>query len=354
MKRKDLSVVRKVKKKIDIIKNSKTQKLYREFKKIIFKNIRKENFAIGVSGGPDSLCLAYLSKIYKSEFNNKIFTLIVDHKIRKGSSIEAKKVKKMLKQKGIESIILVWNGAKPKKNIQLKAREIRYNLISNFCLKNNINYLVTGHHQDDQLENFFIRLFRGSGLTGLSSMANNSNYNQNLRLVRPFLKISKNELKSVTKYYFKSYFEDPSNKNENFLRTRIRKYKKNLEKEGLDTKKIIKTINNLWIAKEALSFYKKKALQSNVNFLSKNSCLISSKLFTEEADEIIFKSISDVLSLISGSYYPPRSKKIVSLIKRFKSKNFKKCTFGGCILEKKDGFISVTREGRAKQISTVA
>ena len=49
--------------------------------------------------------------------------------------------------------------------------------MSSYCLKYKINHLVTAHHQDDQIENFFIRLFRGSGLTGLSSMAGNSNYN---------------------------------------------------------------------------------------------------------------------------------------------------------------------------------
>ena len=48
---------------------------------------------------------------------------------------------------------------------------MRYSLISNYCLKNKIKYLITAHHRDDQIENFFIRLIRGSGLTGLSSMS---------------------------------------------------------------------------------------------------------------------------------------------------------------------------------------
>ena len=55
---------------------------------------------------------------------------------------------------------------------------MRYSLISNYCLKKNIKYLVTAHHEDDQIENFFIRLLRGSGLTGLSSMSVNTKYNK--------------------------------------------------------------------------------------------------------------------------------------------------------------------------------
>ena len=96
--------------------------------------------------------------------------LIVDHQLRKESKKESLKVKSILKRKKIQSKILKWKGKVPKSNIQKNARNIRYNLISEYCFKNGIKYLVTAHHLDDQIENFFIRLFRGSGLTGLSSM----------------------------------------------------------------------------------------------------------------------------------------------------------------------------------------
>ena len=48
-------------------------------------------------------------------------------------------------------------------------------------MEKNIRYLITAHHEDDQIENFFIRLLRGSGLTGLSSMPGNMKYNNNLK-----------------------------------------------------------------------------------------------------------------------------------------------------------------------------
>ena len=143
------------------------------------------------------MCLAYFSKIYSSEFNNKIHVLIVDHKLRKNLLKEALKVKIYLK-KGNKSKILNWKGKIPKSNIQKNARNIRYSLISNYCLKKNIKYLITAHHGDDQIENFFIRLLRGSGLTGLSSMSINVKYNNNLKIIRPFLNFKKNDLKYVT------------------------------------------------------------------------------------------------------------------------------------------------------------
>ena len=117
-----------------------------------------------------------------------------------------------------------------------------------------------------------------------------------------------------------------------------------MEKEGLDTGKIIKTVNNLLSANKAINFYKNKALYKYASFLSKNKCLINTQIFSGEATEIIFKSFSDILSLISGSYYPPRSKKIINLINRIKKTKFNKSTLGGCVIEKKDGYILVSKE----------
>jgi len=351
MKRKNLIARKKVKKNKSLIKDTKILDFYKQFKSIIFKHIRTKSFALAVSGGSDSLCLAYFSKIYSSEYGNKIYVLIVDHKLRKESSKEALQVKKILRKKKISSTILAWKGKTPKNNIQKKARDMRYSLISSYCSKNKIKYLVTAHHRDDQIENFFIRLIRGSGLTGLSSMTVKTKYNNQLKIIRPFLNMKKIDLKSATLNFFKSYIKDPSNTDEKFLRIRIRKYKKSMEKEGLDTRKIIKTVNNLTSANQALTFYKNKALHRHAFFVSKNKCLMNKQIFTEEASEIIFKSFSDILSLVSGRYYPPRSKKVFNLINRLKKNKFSKSTLGGCIVEEKDNSILISKELKIRKAS---
>ena len=351
MKRKNLIAGKKVKKNKLLIKDTKILDFYKKFRSIIFKYIKNKSFALAVSGGPDSLCLAYFSKIYSSELGNKIYVLIVDHKLRKESGKEALKVKEILRKRNIPSRILRWKGEAPKNNIQKNARDMRYSLISNYCLKKNIKYLITAHHGDDQIENFFIRLIRGSGLTGLSSMTVDAKYSNQLKIIRPFLNLKKLDLKYVTLNFFKTYIKDPSNKNEKFLRVRVRKYRKNMEKEGLDTKKIIKTVNNLVSANHALTFYKNKALYKHASFVSKNKCLINRQIFSEEASEIIFKSFSDILSLVSGKYYPPRSKKVLNLINRVKKNKFTKSTLGGCIVQEKDNFILISKESRVKKMS---
>ena len=124
-----------------------------------------------------------------------------------------------------------------------------------------------------------------------------------------------------------------------------------MEKEGLDTRKIIKTVNNLVSANQALNFYKNKALYKHASFAAKNKCLINKQIFSEEAGEIIFKFFSDILSLVSGTYYPPRSKKVINLIERLKKNKFTKSTLGGCIVELKDNFILISKEQKIRKIS---
>jgi len=349
MKRKNLIAIKKVKKNKFLLKNAKIESHYKKFESIVCKDLKDNNFALAVSGGSDSLCLAYFSQVFASEFGNKIHVLIVNHNLRKKSFEEAKKVKKILKNKNIKSKILSWKGEIPSKNIQKNARDIRYSLISKYCLEKKIQYLMTAHHSDDQIENFFIRLLRGSGLSGLSSMNENTKYNSKLKIIRPFLNLKKTDLRYVTTNYFKTYIKDPSNKNEKFLRVRIRKYRKEMEKEGLNTRKIIKTVNNLLSANKALTFYKQKSLHKHASFISKEKCLINKEIFLEEAGEIIFKSFSDILSFVSGTYYPPRSKKIINLINRLRKKNFSKSTLGGCIIQEKDNFILISRELKIKR-----
>ena len=101
-------------------------------KKDFFSHLNKICFfenkpfvAVAVSGGPDSLSLAFLAKCYSILNQVKFNYVVVDHKLRKESSIEANKVKKMLKKIGINCKILVWRGKKPFSNIQSIARNKR-------------------------------------------------------------------------------------------------------------------------------------------------------------------------------------------------------------------------------------
>ena len=216
------------------LNNKKISIIYNRFARSL--NI-KEPFIVAVSGGADSLALAFLSKIYS--INNQVVSkfYIIDHKLRKGSTKEAKIVKQVLKKFLINAEILTWKGSKPKNNIQSLARKKRYNLLYSVCKKNKIDNILLGHHRDDLFENFFIRILRGSGLNGLISLDKKNRIN-NINLHRPLLDEKKINLEFLSKYVFNFYVKDPSNKNEKFLRIKIRNIIKDLQDNGLDKKKI--------------------------------------------------------------------------------------------------------------------
>ena len=110
-----------------------------------------------------------MSKVYSLEKKIKLHFVLVDHNLRKKSSQEADQVKKLLRQNDIK-LTIIKNLKKFKTNIQNQARVIRYKLLLNYCLKKNVKVILTAHNLEDQVETFLIRLSRGSGLTGLSSM----------------------------------------------------------------------------------------------------------------------------------------------------------------------------------------
>ena len=88
MRRKNLIATRVKKKKLQI-KDVKIKKIYTKYRSIIYKKIKRNSFALAVSGGSDSLCLALFSKIYSLEFKNSVHIIIIDNKIRKESYKEA-------------------------------------------------------------------------------------------------------------------------------------------------------------------------------------------------------------------------------------------------------------------------
>ena len=187
MSPKNLNVSNKIHKVLlNQLKDKKISRIYKQFEKNFELN---QDFIVAVSGGPDSLALCFLSKIYSIKKRLKVKYLHVNHKLRNNSTKEAKFVKLLLKKLSTNLEILTWVGKKPKSNIQSIARDKRYELLLNKAKKLKINNILLGHHKDDLIENFFIRILRGSGLNGMVSFDQRTNL-QNINLIRPLLKFS--------------------------------------------------------------------------------------------------------------------------------------------------------------------
>ena len=320
--------------------NKRINNLYQLFE----KNFQvKGGFIVAVSGGADSLALAYLAKVYsvKNKIDCKFF--IVDHKLRKESTKEAKNVKKILNNLGIKSNILTWKGKKPTKNIQALARQKRYELLFSKCKNFKIKNLVIGHHFDDLLENFFIRLVRGSGLKGLVSFGKKNNINE-INLIRPLLDFKKKDLIFISSYVFEFFVTDPSNEDTKFMRIRLRKLINELQKNGLNKDKMYLTIKNLKSTDQAIKFYVEQNKNINSFFDSKKKELFLNENFFKHPYEVVFRSLSDCLKLVGEMYNLVRGKKIDNILKKISENKFNKETLGGCIIKKVKRTVIISKE----------
>ena len=337
---------KKHKKILSQLNQKKISKVYNEFSSSLKV---KENLAVAVSGGPDSLALAYLTKCYSLKNKIKVTYYVVNHKLRKESSLEAKIVKNVLRKIDIQCKILNWNGDKPSKNIQATARDKRYSLLANECKKKNIKYLLLGHHLNDLFENFLIRMVRGSGLNGLISFSKNTKYkDKNLNIIRPLLNLEKKDLLHISNEVFGFFVKDPSNINKDYKRTRIRNLLHSLEKEGLDIKKLKLTINNLKDSDKSIKFYVDRNLKKNVVFFKRKNIYILSYSFFDQSHEIIFRSLTKLIQILGKKYYPVRGKTINELIKKINKRSFIKVTLGGCIVERVNETVLISQESLHK------
>jgi len=346
MSKKDSSVL-KLK---DLFSNKKSLDIYFNFRSQLNLFIKKNKFLVAVSGGSDSLALSLLSKAYSKEQKNKVYYVLVDHGIRINSSKEALAVKDLFKKKG-KLLTILKNQKKIKNNLQSQARTVRYKLLLNYCIKHKIKFILTGHHSDDQIETFLIRLSRGSGIQGLSSMSKITKLNSTTKLFRPLLDINKKDLTFLAKKYYGKIFNDPSNSDKKYLRTNIRNLIKHFEDSGIKRDSIINSINNLAATRNTLNSYiqrvEKKCLTKK-----KDIILINLNFFLSENDDIKLKIFSNSIKYISKNYYPPRAKKILNLISRIKTKTEIKTTLGGCIISKRQNNLTISKEKLKKDHKT--
>ncbi|REC43928.1 tRNA lysidine(34) synthetase TilS [Chryseobacterium sp. 5_R23647] len=176
-------------------------------------------YLLAVSGGADSMVLGYLF----NELRNSGLEFQVAHinyKLRgEDSDSDQKVVEDFCKKHNIKFHLyqVLEKDEKPENSIQLWARKLRYQFFRKIQKKENLDFLVTAHHLNDQLETFIINLSKASGINGLSGIPANEN-----NILRPLLNFSKDEIYQFAKENNIIFREDLSNKKSDYLRNKIR------------------------------------------------------------------------------------------------------------------------------------
>jgi len=308
---------------------------------IFSKKELPKKLAVAVSGGCDSLALTLLLHEFCLAKKIKLFALTIDHKMRQASLIEARELGKILAKKNISHKILTISAKKiPQKNIEANLRELRYEHLCGFCKKNKIEFLFLGHHLGDVAENFLIRLFRGSGLDGLSTIgevvSGKWSVASEVILVRPLLDMNKDELKDFLRAKKVKWFEDETNCDEKFLRNKIRKFFANFPEQNLIQKRIKKASDEIAKMRDFFDCIVEREAKKIIHLQSDCSVLIAHKKLQKLDEKIALKILASIAMKLGQKPYKPRLEKLKKFYEYLMQNEIKPRNFYGCTVKKFD------------------
>lgn len=190
--------------------------------RILSRDNRGQTWFVALSGGPDSLALAYLLASIAPQHNASVTALIVNHRLRPEATEEAESVAQTAKEMGLEAQLLTVTAQPPERGLAAWARMQRYQLLLSYARAHH-GMIWLAHHGDDQAETVAMRLSHDSGLAGLSGMKEIS-YRAFVPLLRPALAYPKQLFYEICDAHDLPFIEDPTNRNKHFERVRWRQF----------------------------------------------------------------------------------------------------------------------------------
>lgn len=247
-------------------------------------------FLLAVSGGADSMVLLSLFESFRSSQKEKLKFQVahINYKLRgKDSDLDQKVVQDFCEKNHIQFHLyeVSEQDRKPEHSIQLWARELRYAFFKDIQEKENLEFLVTAHHLNDQLETFIIHLSKASGIKGLSGIPA-----ADRNILRPLLSFTKEEIYQFAEENSIEYREDLSNKKSDYLRNKIRNeiVPKLLETNEHFLENFKKSSSYLNQTKD---FVEKQitAIESCLSIFNKDHTTLSKKKLGQESDFVKFE-----------------------------------------------------------------
>jgi len=178
---------------------------------------------LGVSGGPDSVCLLDILAKLSPKYDLHLIIAHVNYGLRgRDSERDERSVKKLGENYGVKVLTLspspspkaIGRIEMPSEN---ELRDIRYKFFEKIRSENNFDMIAVAHNADDQVETFLMRVIRGAGLKGLSAMKY-----KNGKLIRPLLGTTRTEILGYLKKNKLTYRTDQTNKSDLFFRNKVR------------------------------------------------------------------------------------------------------------------------------------
>ena len=187
---------------------------------------RNSHLLVACSGGVDSMALLHFLHKKIKPYSIQLSCVHVDHMLRKEQSYgDLQFVKSYCEKYDIafygKSIPIPEILEREGGNVQAICRKERYNYFEQIMQQIEADYLVTAHHADDQVETVLMSLTKNSSITGLKGI-NPIRKSASFHIIRPFLAVTKLEIKEYVLSEKLSWREDLSNEKNAYMRNRFR------------------------------------------------------------------------------------------------------------------------------------
>lgn len=180
---------------------------------------------VAVSGGPDSVALLHIFSKWRKSLDFTLLATTFDHQLRTEAKEDVAFVTKLCKEWNIpletDTLDVRHFEEKYKVSTQVAARTLRYEKFKKVMLKHDIDYLVLGHHGDDQIETMVMSFMRTTNLSGITGIPFRRTFSTG-EIIRPLLAVSKAEIEYYLERNQLSYRIDPSNEDISYTRNYVR------------------------------------------------------------------------------------------------------------------------------------
>nr|WP_287183076.1 tRNA lysidine(34) synthetase TilS [Rhodovulum sp.] len=292
---------------------------------------------VAVSGGGDSVALLLALA------GRRVHAVTVDHGLRPEATAEARFVAEICARLGLPHETLRWRGWDGQGNLQDAARRARYRLIADWAAGQGIGRVALGHTRDDQAETVLMRLARGAGVDGLSAMAPARDA-LGVTWLRPFLGLSRADLRAFLTERGQGWIEDPSNEDARFDRVQARRALASLAPLGITAEGLAATAARMGSARAALEAATLAAAR-HVAREERGDVVLARAGLDALQDEIARRLLVAALCWVASSDYPPRAKALVETLAALDSAP--RATLHGCLIAREAGGLRIAREPAA-------
>ena len=262
-----------------------------------------DKIVLGISGGPDSVCLLHILNRLKETLDIEIYAAHLNHQIR---GIEAQKdalyVTQLCEKMGIKYFVRSIDVPKyceeNKLSIEDGARKLRYEMFYEIMRRTHANKIAIAHNMNDQAETVLMHIMRGTGLQGLRGIE----YIRDQVIIRPILDIERSEIEAYCEQYNLNPRIDKTNLDPIYTRNKIRLKLLPYMQENFNSnviKSIVRMSNSI---KEDSDYIESNALMKfeEVCIVSDESVDISVDLFANLHNAIKYRVLRYAIKYVLG------------------------------------------------------